>query len=132
MNNPRRRTFSEASWGLARHHPTCLWNPFAVNCKGSNRGSANGRGLPEEANGIGDRRKTTETESRSSQSTVYACTRSYPPNLNSWRMPTNQITALPERARWHARVCRQALRVYKPSPVVSKPFGLGLARVRLR
>ena len=105
---------------------------FGVNYKDSNRRSAIGRGLPEEANGIGDRRKTTETESRSSQSTVYACTRSYPPNLNSSRMPTNQITALPERARRHARVCSQALRVYKASPVVSKPFGLGLAWVRLR
>ena len=30
-------------------------------------------GLPEEANGIGDSRKTTETESRSSLTTVYAC-----------------------------------------------------------
>ena len=40
-------------------------------------------GLPEEANGIGERRKTTETESRSSLSTVYA-----------WQIPTNQIAAL--------------------------------------
>ena len=37
-------------------------------------------GLPEEANGIGERRKTTETESRSSLSTVYAC---FPPKLNN-------------------------------------------------
>ena len=35
-----------------------------------------------EANGIGERRKTTETESRSSLSTVYAC---FPPKLNNCR-----------------------------------------------
>ena len=62
-------------------------------------------GLPEEVNG---RRKTTETESRSSLLTVYACTGRFPPNANLPRMPTNQITALPERAFASARVCRQA------------------------
>ena len=31
-------------------------------------------GLPEEANAIGDSRKTTETEARSSSETVYTCT----------------------------------------------------------
>jgi len=31
-------------------------------------------GTPEEANGIGDPRKTTETEARSPLATVYACT----------------------------------------------------------
>ena len=31
-------------------------------------------GLPEEANAIGDSRKTTETESRTSLVTVYTCT----------------------------------------------------------
>ena len=30
-------------------------------------------GLPEEANAIGDSRKTTETETRSPRATVYAC-----------------------------------------------------------
>ena len=30
--------------------------------------------LPEKANGIGDRRKTTETEARSPLTKVYACT----------------------------------------------------------
>ena len=30
--------------------------------------------IPEEANGIADQRKTTETEARSTLATVYACT----------------------------------------------------------
>ena len=38
-------------------------------------------GLPEEANGIGERRKTTETESRSSLSTVYVCTGKIPAKI---------------------------------------------------
>ena len=56
----------------------------------------------------------------------------FPPNMNLLRMPTNQITALPERAFASARVAGRLLRVYKPSPSVFKPFGLGIARVRLR
>jgi len=50
-------------------------------------------GLPEET-GIGDSRKTTETESRSSLTMVYACT------VSGWSipgkvwMPTNQIRAV--------------------------------------
>ena len=48
-------------------------------------------GLPEEANGIGERRKTTETESRSSLSKVYACIAA---KIEQPQMPTNQIAAL--------------------------------------
>ena len=51
-------------------------------------------GLPEEANGIGERRKTTETESRSSLSTVYACIGKIPAKIEQPHMPTNQIAAL--------------------------------------
>ena len=38
-------------------------------------------GLPEETNGIGGSRKMTETESRSSLATVYACT------VSGWSIP---------------------------------------------
>ena len=92
-------------------------------------------GAEGEANGISDRRKTTETKSRSSLSTVYACTGCFPPKYELPRMPTNQIMVLPVRALCRARVCRRGarlLRLYKANPVGSKPFGLGLARVRLR
>ena len=56
-------------------------------------------GFPEEINGIGDsRKKTTETEARSSSATVYAC------GVSGWLipgkiwMPTNQIRAVSARA----------------------------------
>ena len=49
----------------------------------STEGAPMAEGLPEEANGIGQAKKTTEIESRSSLSTVNAC---FP--------PTNQIAAL--------------------------------------
>ena len=55
-------------------------------------------GIPEEANGIGDPRKTTETEARSPLATVHACTipgGRFPAKM--W-MSTNQIRAIPERA----------------------------------
>ena len=68
-------------------------------------------GLPEEANGIGDRRKTTETQTRSSLSTVYACTGCFPPKYELPRKPANQIAALPERALAGARVASRLLRV---------------------
>ena len=51
-------------------------------------------GLPEEANGIGERTKMTETESRSSLSTVYACTGKITAKIEQPQMPTNQIAAL--------------------------------------
>ena len=38
------------------------------------KGASVAEGLPQETNGIGDSRKTTETESRSALVTVYACT----------------------------------------------------------
>ena len=84
---------------LAWEEPGEEANECGVNYKGINRGSANGReGLPEEANGIGDRRKTTETETRSSLSTVCACRGHFPPKYELPRNPTNQIVALPVRA----------------------------------
>ena len=42
-------------------------------------------------------------------------------------MLTNQITGLPARAPLAARVAAKTLRVYKASPVVLKPFGLGFS-----
>ena len=66
------------------------------------------QGLQEDANGVGERRKTTETDTRSSLSTLYACTRRFPPKFVLPRVPTNQIIELPARARfgctryWHA------------------------------
>ena len=47
------------------------WAP--AYCLPSNRGSAVEDGLPEEANAIGDPRKTTETDTRSPLPKVYAC-----------------------------------------------------------
>ena len=65
-------------------------------------------GLPEEANAIGDRRKTTETDTRSPLSTVYACTDRFPPKLERPRLSTNQIIALPARAQLLARATGRA------------------------
>ena len=76
--------------------------------------------------------KTTETETRSSLSTVYACIGCFPPKSERPRISTNQIIALPARARLLARAAGKLLRVYKASLVVSRSFGQGLARVRLR
>ena len=82
-------------------------------------------GLPEEDNAIGDRRKTTETETRSSLSTVYACTGRLPPKFVS----TNQIRprALPARAL-PAGFCW----VYKGRKVLRKPFGLGFGSGKVK
>ena len=89
-------------------------------------------GIPEEANGIGDPRKTTETDSRSPLATAYARTisrRSIPGKI--W-MPTYQITAIPGGAHAFRELRARApghLGVYKESRVATKPFGLGLAKV---
>ena len=56
-------------------------------------------GLPEQATGIEDSRKTTETETRSTPATAYACSvpgGSIPGKI--W-MPTNQIRVMSTRAR---------------------------------
>ena len=84
-------------------------------------------GLPEQATGIGDSRKTTETETRTTLATAYACTVpgwSIPGKI--W-MPTNQIRTIPAGA--HASVHVRHLGVYKESRVATEPFGLGLAKV---
>jgi len=76
-------------------------------------------GLPEEVNGIGDSKKkkkerkkkqtkkTTETESRSPLSTVYACTASRQSIPGKIWKPTNQIRAISAGAHvsreFHAR-----------------------------
>ena len=57
-------------------------------------------GLPEEATAIGDSRKTTETEARSSSETVYTCTVSGGSIPGKIWMPTNEIRAT--SARSHA------------------------------
>ena len=77
QQQPRHRR--QALWS-GHHGGTCLRNSIRirVNYKGFNRGSANGRGPTR---GGRERRKTTETESRSSLSTVYACTEQ-PPDAN--------------------------------------------------
>ena len=80
-------------------------------------------GTPEEANAIGDRSKTTETDAHSSLSSVYACTPVSRQNLS-----TNQIRP----SRLPARAFPAGFKgVYKESPVVLKSFGQVLARVRL-
>ena len=56
-----------------------------------------------EGKGIGDQRKTTETETRSPLATVYACTDRFPPKQERSQMSTNQIVALLARARLQAR-----------------------------
>ena len=56
-------------------------------------------GLPEEANSIGDPRRTTETEARSLVVTVYACTVSWRSLPGKIRISTNQIRAISMRAR---------------------------------
>ena len=53
-------------------------------------GASVAEGLPEEANAIGDSRKTTETETHSSLATVYACT----VNPRQIWVQTNQIRAI--------------------------------------
>ena len=69
-------------------------------------------GSPEEANAIGDRRKTTETADSGSRQN------------SKPRIPTNQITALPAPARaLPASFCG----VYKASPFVPKSFGLSFS-----
>ena len=77
-------------------------------------------GLPEEANAIGDSRKTTETEARPSSESVYACTASGRMIPGKIWMPTNQIRATSARARVSCELCARALqasRVYKESRV---------------
>ena len=66
-------------------------------------------GLPEEINGIGDSRKTTETETRSWLETFYACT------IPGWSipgkiwMPANQIRAISPRAHVSRELRARAL-----------------------
>jgi len=83
-------------------------------------GSTNGGGLPEKANGIGDSRKTTETESRTSLATVYAC------SFQVGRFPA-KLGCQPIKLQLHplahtytanyVRVHFRHLRVYKDSRV---------------
>ena len=78
-------------------------------------GAQEAEGLPEEANGIGDSRKkkTTETDPRSSLATVYACT------IPGWLipgkiwMPTNQIRAISARAHVHRELRARALQPFR-------------------
>jgi len=58
---------------------SCLGAPYASHVSTNmesttTEGAPAAGGLPEEANAIGDSRKTTETESRTSLVTVYTCT----------------------------------------------------------
>ena len=94
------------------------------------RRTSTAQGLQEDANGVGERRKTTETDTRSSLSTLYACTRRFPPKFVLPRVPTNQIIGYRRVHALAARVTGMLLRVYKARPVAVKSFGLGLARVR--
>jgi len=77
-------------------------------------------GIPEEANGIGDPRKTTETETRSPSATAYACTFGGPSIPGKIWIPTNQIRATLQWARVPRELRARALqasRVYKGSPL---------------
>jgi len=67
-------------------------------------------GLQEEANDFGDsRKKSTETESRSSLATVYACTVSRPSIPGKIWIPSNQIRAVPARAHAYRELRARAL-----------------------
>ena len=72
------------------------------------------------------KKKTTETEARSSPATVYACTVpgwSIPGKI--W-MPTNEIRAVSAGAHVFRELRARALqasRVYKESRVATEPFG---------
>jgi len=68
-------------------------------------------GLPEEANAIEHSRKTTETETRSTLVTAYACARLIPGK--NW-IPTNQIRALPARAHVYRQLRARALQGIEP------------------
>ena len=112
----------QAAW----HQPTCPPNSICIEST-TREGAPVAEGLPEKTNGIGDsRKKTTETEARSSPATVYACTVpgwSIPGKI--W-MPTNQIRALYTDARVSRELrarALQGLRVYKESRVATEPFG---------
>ena len=93
------------------HQPACLTNRICMESSTTERAPwhwqrAYGR---IEANGIGDSRKTTETETRSWLATVYSCTvcRWSIPG-KTW-MPTNQIRAIPVRARVSRELRARAL-----------------------
>ena len=80
-----------------RHQPTCLPNSICMESTTKERVPV-AEGLPEKTNAIGDSRKTTETETRSSLATVYACTVSWWSIRGIIWTPTNQIRALSARA----------------------------------
>ena len=117
------------------------------NYKSINRGSASGREATTRASTEGApmaerayRRRPTASvtkEKRQRQKHAHHCpqvTRALGVSRQKHdppRMSTNQIIAFPARARLPARASARLQGVYKASPVVSKPFGLGLARVRL-
>jgi len=97
---PRPQSFKTSifpSSVVPRHQPTCLPNSICMESTTKERVPV-AEGLPEKINAIGDSRKTTETETRSSLATVYACT------VSGWSIrgiiwtPTNQIRALSARA----------------------------------
>jgi len=66
-------------------------------------------GLPEEANGIGDFKKKTETDSRSSLARVYACSFQDGRFPAKFWMLTNQITAISAGAHVYRELCARAL-----------------------
>ena len=73
--------YSQAAWGLGT---TVLAYGTAFQLQGLQpEGAPMAEGLPEKAKGIGGRRKTTETETRSPLSTVYACTVRFPPKFET-------------------------------------------------
>ena len=82
-------------------------------------------GLPEGANGIGDRKKNDRDRDRHYSlraQSLFPAQKIFPP-----LKPTNQITVLPGRALRAGRL----LRSIKAESRLSEPFGLGLARVSL-
>ena len=70
---PRRQAFKTSIFSsgvVPGHQPTSIPNRITCRCQLQ---APMAEGLPEEANAIGDSRKTTETETHSPQATVYAC-----------------------------------------------------------
>ena len=126
QRQPHSQTPNLVAWGLGTT-PLAYRTALEVNNNHSNRGNAMAESLTEEANAIGDRRKSTETEARSPLATAYACTGHFPPKFE----PTNQITALGSTG---ARASGRLLRVYKvgsgSAEVIRARYSLGEVKVR--
>ena len=90
------------------------------------------KALQEEAHGIGDQRKTTETVARSTLATVYACTvagNRFPAKFGCQPIKLQLYPLAHAYPANYVRVHVRHLGVYKESRVAAEPFRLGLAKV---